>query len=68
MQSYQSVVELAGPNPSQQFTELTQMASWRMKHLEWREKTTADINRFFDSTSGKQASIATDAPKTGTTP
>jgi tetratricopeptide (TPR) repeat protein len=66
--SYQSVVQLVGPKPSEQFTELAQMAAWRIEHLAWREKVTADVNNFFDSTSGKQANIATETVKTGATP
>jgi TolA-binding protein len=66
--SYASVIELAGPTPSQQFDELAQMAKWRIEHLDWREKTTREVNAFFDSTSGKQANISTDGAPSSATP
>jgi tetratricopeptide (TPR) repeat protein len=65
--SYQSVVDLAGPKPAAQFSELAQMAAWRMQHLQWRDQVSRDISAFFDSTTGKQAGI-TEHPKASATP
>ncbi len=66
--SYQSVVDLAGAKPPQEFAELARMASWRIEHLEWHDKVAQDLNAFFDSTAGKQASNASPAVKAAATP
>lgn len=65
--SYQSVVDLAGKEPAPEFAELVHMAAWRIEHLEWREKTVHDVGAFFDSATGKQASVPA-APKTAAAP
>lgn len=66
--SYQSVVDIAGPKPKPEFAELAQMAAWRLEHLAWRNRVTQQINAFFDSTSGKQASMPVDTAKAAVTP
>jgi TolA-binding protein len=65
--SFQSVVDLAGPNPPSRFAELAQMASWRIEHMAWRDQVTRQVNAFFDSTTGKQTSIP-DTNKAAATP
>jgi tetratricopeptide (TPR) repeat protein len=66
--SYQSVVDLAGPKPGPQFSEIAQMASWRLDHIAWHDRVTKQINAFFDSTTGKQASMPTEPAKAAATP
>ncbi len=66
--SYQSVVELGGPSPAPQYAELVRMAAWRLDHLQWREKTVREVGEFFDSTTGKQASMPAPAAKTAAAP
>lgn len=66
--SYQSVVDLAGPKPGPQFSELAQMAAWRIDHIAWRDRVTSEINAFFDSTTGKQASMPSKTASAAATP
>jgi TolA-binding protein len=66
--SYQSVLDLAGAKPPAQYAELAQMAAWRIDQLTWKEKITRDIRTFFDSTTGKQASIPSSPAKAAATP
>lgn len=66
--SYQSVIDLAGPKPADEYAELVRMASWRIEHLGWHDKVARDLNSLFDSTAGKQASNAKDTAKAAATP
>jgi tetratricopeptide (TPR) repeat protein len=60
--SYQRIIESAGPTPSQDLAELTQMASWRLDHLGWRENTQRQLTNFFETTTGKSP-VPPPAPK-----
>jgi TolA-binding protein len=66
--SYQSIVDTAGANPPPDLAELAKMAAWRIEHLEWRDKVTVQINKFFDSSTGKQAASALALPRMDATP
>ena len=70
LSSYQTIVDTAGKNPPADLAELARMAAWRIEHLEWRDRTSRDIAKFFDSTTGKQAAITPPlaAAKTAATP
>ena len=37
------------------FGELSRMASWRIEHMKWREKTEQEISALTATTSGKTA-------------
>jgi tetratricopeptide (TPR) repeat protein len=54
--SYKTIVDTAGENPPESLAELARMAAWRMDHLEWRERVSREVTKFFESTTGKQAS------------
>ncbi len=66
--SFQSVVDLAGPKPLPQHTELAQMAAWRMEHLSWRTEVTREVSSFFESTTGKQVASPAEKPQSTATP
>jgi TolA-binding protein len=56
--SYKTIVESAGKTPPADLAELVKMAAWRIEHLAWRERTSEQVSKFFDSTTGKQATAA----------
>jgi tetratricopeptide (TPR) repeat protein len=66
--TYQAIVDEAGANPPAEFAELVHMAGWRIEHLLWRDKVAQDINKIFETTTGKQASLPAPAPKAAATP
>lgn len=53
--AYRSIIDAAGDKPSTEFAEIVRMSGWRIEHIDWREKTSGEINKIFESTSGKQA-------------
>ena len=64
--SYQRIIESAGPTPSPDLAELTQMATWRLDHLGWRENTQRQLTNFFETTTGKSP-VPPPAPKATST-
>jgi tetratricopeptide (TPR) repeat protein len=59
--AYQAIVDAAGPKPAPDFLELATMSRWRIEHLEWRERVGHQVSTMFESTTGKQATIAVPA-------
>lgn len=69
--AYQQIVDAAGATPPPEFAELATMSKWRIEHLEWRDRVGQQINTFFGTTTGKQASTNPPPPaplKTAATP
>jgi tetratricopeptide (TPR) repeat protein len=66
--SYQAVVDGAAKAPSPEFAELARMAAWRIEHLDWREKTSQQLAKFFDTTTGKQVALPPPANNAAATP
>lgn len=56
--SYQTIVDAAGANPPADFAELATMAKWRIEHLEWRERVSDQVSKFFESTPRKTATAS----------
>jgi len=70
--AYQSIVDelakpvpakdgAATPTPSVDMNELARMASWRMEHLEWNDRTELQLTRFFST--GALPGTATSKPE-----
>jgi TolA-binding protein len=51
--SYQSIVDSVGSNPTGELAEVARMASWRITHLDWREKIGQQVTAFFETTTGR---------------
>jgi TolA-binding protein len=51
--SYQSIVDTAGATPPSEIAEVVRMATWRISHLDWREKMGQQVTAFFDTTTGR---------------
>ena len=51
--SYQTIVDSAGNSPTAEIKEIVTMASWRISHLDWREKIGQKVTAFFDTTTGR---------------
>ena len=68
--AYQTIVDTAGPTPAPDLAELVRMAAWRIDHLDWRDRASAQISKFFETTTGKQAAVTPSpaAAKTAATP
>lgn len=60
--AYQTVIAAGQPgasNPDPELAELAKMASWRLAHLQWEDKTERELTSLFTTGSGD----ATNAPK-----
>jgi TolA-binding protein len=52
-ETFQQIVDAAGANPPAEVAEVTRMATWRISHLDWREKTGVQLTSFFETTTGR---------------
>ena len=55
LESYRKIIELAGPSPAPELTELVRMSNWRVSHLEWNTQTRTQISSLFETTTGRPA-------------
>jgi TolA-binding protein len=58
--AYRTIVDAAAPpagaNPAPlppEIADLVRMASWRLAHLDWRDKTEVQLEKFFSTTTGR---------------
>jgi TolA-binding protein len=65
--SYQSIVDGAGKTPAAEIAEVARMASWRISHLDWREKIGQQVTAFFETTTGR-APLPAPSPKSNALP
>ena len=66
--SYQAIIDAAGENPPVDLAELARMATWRIEHLQWRDRVAQQLTNIFESNTGKQAATPPMSPTTGATP
>jgi hypothetical protein len=53
--SYQAIIDATKTNPPAELVELARLATWRMEHLEWRDRVGQHLTKFFESNPAKQA-------------
>lgn len=58
--SYRHIVEAAGANPPPALAEIARMATWRLDHLDWRERLGQQASAYFN--------LSTDLPATAAGP
>ena len=51
--TYRKIVEVAGPAPAAELTELVRMSNWRISHLDWNSQTSRQITSLFETTTGR---------------
>ena len=60
--TYRKIVEVAGPSPAAELTELVRMSNWRITHLDWKTQTSREISSLFETTTGRAPQPALDPP------
>jgi len=55
--SYQSIVDAPVGTSVAEIGEVKRMASWRISHLDWREKIGQQVTAFFETTTGRTMPI-----------
>ncbi|MEO7414606.1 MAG: tetratricopeptide repeat protein [Opitutaceae bacterium] len=59
--SYQTIIDSAGETPTAEVKEVARMASWRIGHLDWREKIGQQVTAFFETTTGRPSLLPSPA-------